>query len=208
MAAHKPKRGAPTVDMTAMVDVAFLLLTFFILTTTSFRQEQKVEVDMPSSRSQIDVPVEKLMTISVDPEGKVFVGFSDISTRVATLEKAISDEQLAVSEVGAQYFSTLEDFGVPINQMEAWLNLPDEELKAMDHPGMTAKTDSVTGRNDLKEWIRWGRLSDREMRIAIKGDVDAQYEKISDVMNSLQEWKINSFSLITSLEEGDEEEEE
>ncbi len=205
MAAHKPKRGSPGVDMTAMVDVAFLLLTFFILTTTSFREDQKVEVDMPSSRSQTEVPIDKLMTISVSPEGNVFVGFSDIGTREAALQKAIQDEQLTVSEVGARYFTTLQDFGVPISKLEEWLNTPEEKIQEYPHPGMNAKLDSVTNRNDLKEWIRWGRMSDREMRIAIKGDVNAAYEQVSEVMNSLQEWKINSFSLITKLEEGDEE---
>ena len=208
MAAHKPKRGTPGVDMTAMVDVAFLLLTFFILTTTKFREDAKVEVDMPSSRSQTEVPVDKLMTISVDPDGKVFVGFSDIATRQAALEKAIQDEQLTLSKDGMTYFTTLEDFGVPILQLEEWLNSKDDALKEYPHPGMNAKLDSVTNRNDLKEWIRWGRISDPAMRIAIKGDGNSKYEQIRDVMNSLQEWKINSFSLITKLEEGDEEEEE
>lgn len=207
MAAHKPKRGAPTVDMTAMVDVAFLLLTFFILTTTSFREDQKVEVDMPSSISQTEVPIDKLMTISVSPEGNVFVGFSDIGTREATLQRAIQDEQLNISELGANYFSTLQDFGVPIIELEEWLNSGEDEVKEYPHGGMPAKLDSTTNRNDLKEWIRWGRMSDREMRIAIKGDVNASYEQVRDVMNSLQEWKINSFSLITSLEEEGGEEE-
>jgi biopolymer transport protein ExbD len=206
MAAHKPKRGAPTIDMTAMVDVAFLLLTFFILTTTSFRQEQRVEVDMPSSRSQTEVPIDKLMTISVSSEGKVFVGFSDVGTRVGALERAIQDEQLRISEAGMNYFSSIEDFGVPIDRLEDWLNKPEDELGEYFHPGMSAKTDSVTSVNDLKSWIRWGRMTDLQMRIAIKGDQDAGYEQVSDVMNSLQEWKINSFSLITKLEEGGSEE--
>ncbi|MEZ4847928.1 MAG: biopolymer transporter ExbD [Bacteroidia bacterium] len=60
----KPKKHPPAIDMTAMVDQArlFLLLTFFILTTTRFREgTRRWEVDMPSSVSgSLPVPDVKL----------------------------------------------------------------------------------------------------------------------------------------------------
>jgi len=60
--AKKPKRGAPTIDMTAMVDVAFLLLTFFILTTTRFREEEKVEAwQVLSEHTARNLPIIGLM---------------------------------------------------------------------------------------------------------------------------------------------------
>ncbi|MEM9983529.1 MAG: biopolymer transporter ExbD, partial [Bacteroidota bacterium] len=136
MAVKKPKRGAPTVDMTAMVDVAFLLLTFFILTTTSFREEEKVEVDTPSSVSSLDVPEKGLAIISLDSEGEVFLGYTDIGTREEVLRRFIQDKEVDISEEGFNYFSNLKDFGVPIDSVEAWLNSPPEELDLFPHNGI------------------------------------------------------------------------
>lgn len=207
----KPKRGAPAIDMTAMVDVAFLLLTFFILTTTRFREESKVEVDMPSSVSDIEIPDKGLCVITVDPDGKVFVGYLDIGTREAVLSRFVSEQNdrfeagIAISEEGARYFSTLQEFGVSHKDMQKWLNA-ETEFGTDDFPmdGISAiVTDSTNmSGNELKDWIRWGRMADQRMRFAIKGDVDTNYEMIAEVISSLQEWDVNQFSLITDLEEG------
>ncbi len=208
MSVKKPKRGAPTVDMTAMVDVAFLLLTFFILTTTKFREDQSAEVDTPSSVSSLTPPEKQLMTISVDSEGRVFAGFSDIGTRQAALQRMIEDGYVTgdVSAEGFNLFTTLEDFGVTLEEGEftKWLNLPGTEREEYIQEGMRATAlDTLTGSgNDLKLWIRAGRLHDPRMRFAIKGDVDASYQRVQDVISTLQDWRINQFSLITDLEDG------
>ena len=70
----KPKRGAPAIDMTAMVDVAFLLLTFFILTTTNFREDANLEVDLPSSTSTKELPTDQgNMIIFLADTGNVYI---------------------------------------------------------------------------------------------------------------------------------------
>lgn len=206
--AKKPKRGVPNIDMTAMVDVAFLLLTFFILTTTKFREDQSAEVDTPSSVSSLTPPEKQLMTISVDGQGRIFAGFSDIGTRTAALQRMMDDGYVTgdISSEGFNLFTTLEDFGVTLEEGEftKWLNLPDEEREEYVQQGMRATPlDTLTGSgNDLKLWIRAGRLHDTRMRFAIKGDIDASYDKIQDVISTLQDWRINQFSLITDLEDG------
>lgn len=206
MAAHKPKRGAPTIDMTAMVDVAFLLLTFFILTTTKFREDQSVEVDTPSSVSDLQAPEEGLMTLSIDKEGRVFVGFSDIDTRENALQRVISEKEYEINEEGYGHFSTLLDFGVSFenDEFEKWLNLTHKEREEYVQQGVRpTATDTITGTgNDVKDWVRIGRLSDQRMRFAIKGDSDAPYGAISHVIESLQDWDVNQFILVTELEEG------
>ena len=218
----KPKRGAPTIDMTAMVDVAFLLLTFFILTTTRFREEQKIEVDTPSSVSTIELEDQGLCIISVADDGRVFIGYSDIMTREAVLgrfiEEKLSEEGKSISADGASYFSTVQEFGVPEKEFTAWLNgeTKNEEgedvtLEDFPHPGIpTPDPDSATTEdpNELKDWIRWGRMADQRMRFAIKGDGKTQYEVISNVISSLQDWNVNQFSLITEQEDGGAEGEE
>ena len=205
MAVKKPKRGSPGIDMTAMVDVAFLLLTFFILTTTRFREETKVEVDTPSSVSNLELPDNGMCVISIDPDGRVFVGFTDIKTREAVLERFIKEQEVEIAQEGAQYFSTLQEFGVHHDQLEEWLNGTSEySLDEYPNEGVSPiVTDSstMTG-NELKDWIRWGRLADQKMRFAIKGDTDASYEQVAHVISSLQDWNVNQFSLITEMESG------
>ena len=69
----KVKRTSTTIDMTAMCDVSFLLLTFFILTATA-RQPEPLEVDTPASVTQVKVPDENLALITVGDDGKIFFG--------------------------------------------------------------------------------------------------------------------------------------
>lgn len=193
-------------DMTAMVDVAFLLLTFFILTTTKFREDQAAEVTTPSSISDIVVPDKELMTISVTNEGKVFAGFSDIKTREEVLKRIISEKEYEINQEGYKYFTTLQDFGVSFEnrEFEKWLNMPFSEREKYEQQGLrVTPIDTITGTgNDLKDLVRMGRLADRRMRFAIKGDIDAPISRIRKVIDALQDWNINQFILITKLEEG------
>jgi biopolymer transport protein ExbD len=52
--------------------------------------------------------------------------------------------------------------------------------------------------NQLGELVLAARQSNPELRIAIKADAETDYEKINKVVQTLQERKVNKFSLITS----------
>ena len=71
----RPKKGRVGIrmDMTPMVDVAFLLLTFFML-TTQFRPPTEVEVVLPDSHSAIKLPESDVITVSVAKDGRIFMG--------------------------------------------------------------------------------------------------------------------------------------
>ncbi len=69
----KRKRYGVLIDMTPLVDVAFLLLTFFML-TTQFRPPEEVTIDLPSSHSQIKLPESDVMTLSLSKDGRIFLG--------------------------------------------------------------------------------------------------------------------------------------
>ena len=69
----KMKRRGPTLDMTAMVDVAFLLLTFFML-TAQFREPEPIPIVLPSSNTQIKLPASNILMITVSEAEQVFVG--------------------------------------------------------------------------------------------------------------------------------------
>jgi biopolymer transport protein ExbD len=69
----KKARVGIKLDMTPMVDVAFLLLTFFML-TTQFKPQEDVEIQLPSSHSAIKLPESDVMMISVTSDGKIYLG--------------------------------------------------------------------------------------------------------------------------------------
>ncbi len=211
MAKVKPKRHTPLIDMTAMVDVAFLLLTFFIL-TTKFRPEESIQVDTPSAISELAVSELDIMIISVDAHGKVFVGFGDQNTREKVIDYIIEDYGLDLTESGKAYFQLQSNFGIPISQLEYWLNLPLEQRKKFEESGGLAGVpypfmphQAYARENELMKWIYYGRMANHDnlkFQFAIKGDMDSPYDAIQEVIWSLQEWNVNKFQLVTSLEAG------
>lgn len=68
------KRVGVKQDMTPMVDIGFLLLTFFML-TTQFKPEDAVEVQLPESHSVFKLPDADVITISIGKDGKTYLGF-------------------------------------------------------------------------------------------------------------------------------------
>jgi biopolymer transport protein ExbD len=185
--------------MTAMVDVGFLLLTFFIL-TTKFRAEEKVVVDTPSSVATIVLPPTDVFLITVAQDGRIFVGTGDQNTRLGMLEKMESAFNFKASPMGRQYFMNISSFGVPLDQMNGWLNLPSmEAMKNAEETGIPA--DIGRGRvNELKEWINAARRSNAKLRFAIKGDREVVYDNMEKVIFTLQDANINKFNLVTNLE--------
>lgn len=199
----KPKRNLPTIDMTAMVDVAFLLLTFFIL-TTKFRPEEKVVVDTPSSVSEIPFPGDHMMIITVDNDGRVFIGFNNVETSGTVIDLlAAQNPELfpqGISEAGRKYFALQNSVGVPFNQLSNWLNSSPEDMKDFPHTGIDAKKREGDAKNELQKWILYARNADPEIRYAVKGDQDAPYPAVAEVISSLQGWNINKMNLVTTLE--------
>lgn len=61
---RKPKRAGVNMDMTAMVDMAFLLLIFFMVTTV-FRRPLAMEINMPEPGAKVQVPESNVMTMYV-----------------------------------------------------------------------------------------------------------------------------------------------
>ena len=83
-------KSNPSLDMTPMVDLAFLLVTFFML-TASARVSEPVVVDTPSSNSDKLLP-ENVILVTIDDKGKAYYNINNYDVRIKTLER-----------MGAQY---------------------------------------------------------------------------------------------------------
>src|ERR1051326_3708650 len=70
----KKARVSVKIDMTPMVDVAFLLLTFFML-TTQFRPPEEVQIVLPASHSAFKLPESNVMLITISKDDRIFLGF-------------------------------------------------------------------------------------------------------------------------------------
>lgn len=152
MPKFKKARVGIRIDMTPMVDVAFLLLTFFML-TTQFRPPEEVQIELPSSHSAFKLPESDVMIITVSKEGKIYLGL---------------DSQMLRARL----------FG--------------EENKY--RAGIEVEPDQLTN------LLIQARIANPRLRTVIKGDREAPYGQIEDVMNTLQKAKISRFNLVTDLE--------
>ena len=98
----KTKRVGFKLDMTPMVDVGFLLLTFFML-TTQFKPQDVAEVVLPSSHSVFKLPDSDVMTVTVDKAGNVYLGFDAQPIREAIFggqNKLKAGIQVELTELG------------------------------------------------------------------------------------------------------------
>ena len=203
------KRQSIVMDMTAMCDVAFLLLAFFIL-TTKFRPNEPLQVDIPASTAQIPIPEKDILLISVGNDGRIFFGVDDQNTRSAILDELAKRNNFQITAAMQKRFKLLDQFGVPLDQLPALLNLQQEDMaryqqtglrvnpKATVLGGVRAPGDIDTAKNDLAELIVIARTLNDALRIAVKADKGTEYKYIDDVIETLRKTNSNRFNLITS----------
>lgn len=191
----KVKRTVPSLDMTPMVDLFFLLVTFFMLTATA-RPDEAVIVDTPSSASEIKIPDTNVITITIDKENRVFFGVDGQQTKEALLDKIAGKYGVGFTEEEKKTFSLMSNFGVPVSQLKSLLAMESNARKEVHQPGIPI--DST--HNELGDWVLQTRLTNPQVVIAIKGDQDTNYPTIKRVIDILQDRKVNRFNLITTME--------
>ena len=195
MGRAKIKKKSTFIDMTAMSDVTVLLLTFFMLTST-FVKKEPVQVTTPASVSEIKIPEKNILSILVDPDGKIFMSMDKQSDLKAVLEKMGEEYGVTFTPEQEKTFALSSTFGVPMKSMKTFLDLPSGKQDAiLKNEGIPC--DSID--NQFKAWVRNARAVNSDLRIAIKADQATPYAVIKKVMNSLQDLRENRYNLITSL---------
>jgi len=132
------RRTRVRIDMTPMVDVAFLLLIFF-MSTTQFKPPEQVAVQLPYSTSEIHIPETNTIILTVNREGRIFI----------SSERGVDAQEL----------------------------MPTEALKAV---------------------VDW-RSRNPSAVVVLKGDKDASFGAVADLMDSLADAKTLRFNLMTDL---------
>lgn len=196
----KMARKSTFVDMTAMTDVAFLLLTFFML-ATKFKPDEPVVVSTPSSISEIPLPDNDIMMLTVDKDGRIFFSVDNQKTRASLIEDMNSYKNLGLTEDEMNSFKIGSSIGVPFNQLKSYLAASPAEQKAYDKtaPGVPVDTSNDMVSNELATWIRSARNNNARLRICIKADSETAYPEVKKVIRTLENYKIYKFNLITNL---------
>jgi len=190
----------PHIDMTPMVDLFALLLTFFML-TTSFRPQEAAIIDTPNSISEKMTPEKNVITVLIGKDNKVFLNFDNgtdtsVLIRKEVLKKVAEQLGLKFTNKELKTFSTWASFGMPARNIKAWLNTADSKDRDKFQIGMPV--DSTD--NQLNLWIRFIRLQNQNAEVAIKGDANADFKTVKRVMDILQKNMVNRFNLTTSLQ--------
>jgi biopolymer transport protein ExbD len=163
---------------------------------SKFAPEEVVVVDTPSSTSDIKLPSTDILTITVDKNGRIFYGVEGQHTKRELIDKMAAKYNLTFTETEKAKFANMPSFGVPIANLKSLLNVPQSEMTKVNQPGVPS--DSLN--NELGDWIMQTRYSNPQVRIAIKGDNDADVPTIQKVIKTLQDRKVNKFNLITDME--------
>ena len=174
MAKHKKHRVGVKLDMTPMVDVAFLLLTFFMVTTT-FRPPEEISVTVPDSHSQLKLPSANVITLSVAKDPII-------------LKKGTQNE---------------ENTGTRI-WMDVDAQVVRGKIFGADYAQSAGKAVKLDELQNLITKARLENLAIRgasgAMRVVLKADKDADYGVVSEIIDILQKSKITTVNFITNLE--------
>lgn len=202
----KVPRKSTHMDMTAMCDVAFLLLTFFIL-TAKFRPNELVQVDTPASRATETVK-DDLVTISVDKDGNAYYVASSPRRKADILDKMIEKYGTKYTALASMtpkqkaQFTALEQVAFPAQYVPQMVGFKQDELKKLKDQGKLTGVPKDTINNELGDWIMAARYAygDDKITFAIKGDKTSNIQAVQRVIDVLRDKEVNSFKLVTSME--------
>lgn len=195
MSRPKLPRKSTSIDMTAMCDVAFLLLSFFIL-TTKFKASEAITVVTPSSVASKVAPDKDIVLITIDKEGKVFLSLDDESKKQYLVNTLNSTKNL---NLDTKAFANSAFFGTSFSQLPSFLKIPEADRKGNLLPGIPVK-DSLN--NELVEWLKLinDAYQGQKMNLLLKGDNIAKYPSFKSVLYAFKKNDFLKFQMVTNPE--------
>jgi biopolymer transport protein ExbD len=193
-----PKKSTDN-DMTPFVDVAFLILAFFML-ATKFKPEEAVEVTTPGSVSADAVPEKDVFTVTIDKDGRAFVSMDNPEFRQVLIDNLNKTRNLGLTPADMKAFVNAPSVGVPFSQLKGLLALTPEEFKKVKQPGIPV-ADSLGG--EMYYWVRDAltAYSGRKLNLLIKADNNTKYPAFKNILNAFKKNDQNKFLLVTAPED-------
>ena len=187
--------------MTAMCDVAFLLLTFFILATKQ-KPPEVLAVKTPTSVSSTVAP-EKAILITMTKEGKVFLMLGDDTKKNAVIDDFNTTRGLQLTSQELNKLKKMEFIGLPVNKLKGALNSP-QEIPATMMDGIPV-TD--TANNELTYWMRSITNAYKgedqtalQNMLLVKGDGETLYPVFKSIKDAFKANEIFKFRIVTEGE--------
>ena len=185
--------------MTAMCDVAFLLLSFFILATKT-KPPEAVQINNPSSVST-KIAKEEAIVVSLTKEGKVYLLLGDKKHKDEIIDKINSNKGLGLTDQELKKLKRQDYVGMPLNKIKGWMAMT-EELPASRMDGIPTQ-DSTN--NELVDWIRavtdaFAGEDINNLNLLVKGDNLAKYPAFKNIKTAFKKNDLYKFKIITNPE--------
>ena len=212
----KIPKSSPSIDMTPMVDLAFLLVTFFML-AASFRSSEPIQVNTPSSISDKIIP-ENVIMVTIDKGGRVFFNMSDAEARKELLQNMSGKYNIKFTPEQLEKFSFMSSFGCTMRELPGYIDLPADDRSRVNTKGVPL--DSLD--NQLKDWIFYGNIAalntgetayqeaklkgespdvnDFKPKFILRVDGEAVYAHAQNVINVFRDLKLNNLNFVTTTE--------
>jgi biopolymer transport protein ExbD len=200
MGRAKLPRKSTNIDMTAMCDVAFLLLSFFIL-ATKFKPPEALSVVTPSSVSTKVAPEKDVVLVTIDKDGKVYLSLSDnnMAEKKEMIESINTSKNIGLSPAEKANFVAIPNayIGAPFSQLKSYLDKNPADLAHVVKPGIPA-VDSTN--NEMIDWFKAAAdaFQGKKMNILVKGDDASKYPSLQGVIIALKKNDLMKFQVVTS----------
>ena len=197
----KIPRKSTSVDMTAMCDVAFLLLSFFILATKQ-KPPEVLSVDPPSSVST-KVASDKAILITLTKDGRTFLMLGEDAKKKEVLENINLTRALGLTPDELARWGKEQFVGMPLNQVKASLSsntVPNAETL----PGIpmkdTASSEMVYWINSIVNVFAAAKVDQKDLEkiLLVKGDQQALYPKFKAIKHAFKKNQIFKFQIVTN----------
>ncbi len=213
----KIPKSSPSIDMTPMVDLAFLLVTFFML-AASFRASEPVTVNTPSSISDKFIP-ENVVMVTIDQDGRVFFNLSGEGARREMLTNMLGKYKLKLNDEQINKFAFMSTFGCTMQELPSYIDTGADDRITFQTKGI--QVDS-TENNELHDWLSFAATAalnsaktafeeaklngenpvadDFKPKYILRVDSKAVYKKAEEVINVFRDLNLNNLNFITSSE--------
>ncbi len=201
MPSIKMPRKSTDTDMTPFVDIAFLILSFFIM-ATKFKPPETVEITTPGSVLSQPLPENNAIMISMDSLNRVFftiLSEKDPSKYTTIIQGINTSQNLGLSPAEIANFRKVYMIGVPFAGLKQLLAMDVKEQEKFKLPGIPVMD---TLNNQLVWWIREAKVAfaGQKLNYLIKGDNNSKYPAFDAVLSALKKNDEFKYNLVTSLD--------